>query len=332
MELDSVRGLKADLKHKIFREISLSPEEAEAHGLPAGRIADFEEPIPMLSLGVTTGKSGDFKVAVRLQHPGLEGGPHVDHIDRTSKGEMNVRYIGRVAAHTDWHQTKQRPLLIGASAGHYETKGGTLGCFVTLKGGDGSPRILSNNHVLANENRGKKGDAVIQPNTFDGGTKGTATIGGLDSFIELVRKGANTVDCALATVEPGIPTDPGTLTGVGPLAGLKADFAGVDLVQKIGRTTGLTEGRVTAFELDDVVFEYDIGNVRFDDQIEIEGAGAEAFSSPGDSGSLVFTTGTLLGFGLLVAGSQTGGSNGKGLTFASLLDTVLNQLNAQLLT
>jgi hypothetical protein len=330
LRLESLRDLKPSLKHTVFREISLSSKEADAQGLPPGVIADYKEPIPLLSLGVAPVGAGDYRVAVRVQHRGLEGGPHVDHIHRASKGEVDVRYVGRVVKQSSWYQTKQRPLLIGASAGHIETIGGTIGCFVTPTGGDGSPRILSNNHVLANENRGKSGDDIVQPNTYDGGTRNDR-VGGLDRFIELARTGANTVDCAMATIGPGITVDAGTLTGVGTLAGMKSDFTGVDRVEKIGRTTGLTKGRVTAFELDDVVFEYDIGNIRFDDQIEIEGAGAEAFSRPGDSGSLVFTTGTLLALGLLVAGSETGGSNGQGVSYASMLATVLNRLNSQLL-
>jgi hypothetical protein len=333
MKLDSVRNLKTTLKHKVYREISLSPAEADAHGLPAGRIADYKTPIPLLSLGVSPSGTRDFKVAVRIQHRSLERGPHVEHIDRESRGEMDVRYVGRAVKQTLWHQTKQRPLLIGASVGHFDTIGGTLGCFVALMGGgDGTPRILSNNQVLANENRGRRGDDIVQPNKFDRGVNGPDTIASLDVFKPLLTTGANRVDCALASVIPAMGFDATTLTGVGALAGLKSDFAGVTLVQKLGRTTGLTDGRVTAFELDNVVFEYDIGNIRFDDQIEIEGMGTGPFSKPGDSGSLVFTSGSLLAFGLLVAGSETGGSNGQGVSYASLMATVLNDLNAQLLT
>ena len=77
-------------------------------------------------------------------------------------------------------------------------------------------------------------------------------------------------------------------------------------VAKLGRTTGLTRGRVTAFELDNVVVGYDLGNLRFDNQIEIKGAGEEAFSGDG------------------------GGSNGKGLTYANQLRTVLDKLKIDL--
>ena len=61
-------------------------------------------------------------------------------------------------------------------------------------------------------------------------------------------------------------------------------------VAKLGRTTGLTRGRVTAFELDDLVVAYDTGNLSFDQVIEIEGAGTQPFSDGGDSGSLIVNT------------------------------------------
>ena len=60
-----------------------------------------------------------------------------------------------------------------------------------------------------------------------------------------------------------------------------------DVVHKVGRTTGVRHGRVTAFELDGVAVEYDIGVISFDNQIEIEGAGNRSFSDAGDSGSLI---------------------------------------------
>ena len=119
MKLESVRDLKTTLKHKVYREISLSTQEAGALGLPPGRIADYTKPIPLLSLGVTPSGAGDFKVAVRIQHRRLERGPHVEHIDRASRGEMDVRYVGRVVKQTLWapdeaatlaHRRLRRPL------------------------------------------------------------------------------------------------------------------------------------------------------------------------------------------------------------------------------
>jgi hypothetical protein len=78
-----------------------------------------------------------------------------------------------------------------------------------------------------------------------------------------------------------------------------------------------------------VVVGYDIGNLRFDDQIEIEGAGTAAFSDGGDSGSLIFSADNL-GIALLFAGGDSGGSNGRGLTYANPLGSVLDALTVDL--
>jgi hypothetical protein len=101
-------------------------------------------------------------------------------------------------------------------------------------------------------------------------------------------------------------------------------------VAKVGRTTGATRGRVTAIELDNVVVAYDLGNLRFDHQIEIEGEGDDPFSLGGDSGSLI-VDGACKGVALLFAGSNLGGSNGQGLTYAHPLRSVLEGLQVDLL-
>jgi hypothetical protein len=100
-------------------------------------------------------------------------------------------------------------------------------------------------------------------------------------------------------------------------------------VAKIGRTTGVTRGQVTAFELDNVVVGYDIGNLRFDNQVEIESDGDGPFSDGGDSGSLIVDAGKR-GVALLFAGSDQGGSNGQGLTYANPLGAVLDALKVEL--
>lgn len=100
-------------------------------------------------------------------------------------------------------------------------------------------------------------------------------------------------------------------------------------VHKVGRTTGPTSGRVTAFELDNVVVHYDLGNLRFDDQIEIEGAGDHPFSDGGDSGSLIVTDGPEA-VALLFAGGEYGGTNGLGSTYANPVNSVLQELRVSL--
>ena len=65
-----------------------------------------------------------------------------------------------------------------------------------------------------------------------------------------------------------------------------ADVLGGESVGKIGRTTAVTRGRVTAIELDDVVVGYgdELGELSFDNQIEVESTSPGPFSRGGDSG------------------------------------------------
>ena len=126
-----------------------------------------------------------------------------------------------------------------------------------------------------------------------------------------------------ATVEASYPVGRVTTT---------ARAEGGETVGKIGRTTAVTAGRVTAIELDDVVVGYgeELGALRFDDQLEVESTGAGPFSRGGDSGSLVYREDGVA-LGLLFAGSETGGSNGAGLTYCNAVDTVLDRLGVVLL-
>ena len=191
--------------------------------------------------------------------------------------------------------------------------------------------ILSNNHVLADENRGKRGDAILQPGPMDEGENPADKVATLSQLIQLNKTRPNFVDCAIAALDEGIKLNATTLADLGSLVGLgDGVLSDNEKVSKVGRTTGLTHGVITAFELDNVVVGYGIGELRFDQQIEIEGEGSLPFSRGGDSGSLIVDY-ALRGIGLLFAGGDHGGSNGQGLTYANPLRTVLDALKVSLL-
>ncbi|MFI5459097.1 MAG: hypothetical protein ACHRXM_27020 [Isosphaerales bacterium] len=334
MELDSVRGLKAALRESVVAPLAMSIG-ARSFGMQAGPMSALPAASPAIALGVAHApgkKRNEFLLAVRVQKRELENSPQIDRIVKQAKGEVNVQYIGVVNKQSGvpWHQKKHRPLRIGSSIGHYKITAGTLGGFVRSRY-DGSVLILSNNHVLANENKGKKGEPILQPGIHDGGIDPDDKAGELLRFVRLKREGANLVDCAVATIEPGITFDPRTITGVGKLAGLgDAILTEDDAVSKVGRTTGKTEGRVTAFELDDVIVRFDRGLLCFNGQIEIEGADdGPPFSLGGDSGALIVGA-DLCAVALLFAGSDQGGADGKGLTYANPLRTVLDALKVDL--
>jgi hypothetical protein len=330
MQLDSARELKSALQKSVIVPMATSFAVKSA-GLRAQSMTALAATPPTMALGVVRKGKNDFGLAVRIQKRGLENSSQVDTIKKKAKGEVDVRYIGQVTkrAAIPWYQKMTRPLRIGASIGHFKITAGTLGAFVRSRD-DSSVLILSNNHVLANENNAKKGDDILQPGAFDGGTDPGQKAGELLRFIKLKKAEANLLDCAVASIDGGIEFDHRTLTGLGKLAGLGDPvLAENDEVGKVGRTTGTTKGRVSAFEMDNVVVDYGLGALKFDGQVEIESADTGPFSQGGDSGSLIVDA-SHHAVALLFAGGDQGGSNGQGLTSANPFRAVLDALKVDL--
>jgi hypothetical protein len=194
---------------------------------------------------------------------------------------------------------------------------GTFGA--VLEDGNRNTYILSNNHVLANEDQNSPSTPIYQPST----DANTNKIAELSAVVPLRRPAGNKVDCALARVmQPGdvsgIPLDP-----VGPLSSdAPIDAAPGMKVEKVGAATAHTTGTVSgvgeAFRID----EYMTGPVLLIDQIHIED-GAQPFCDHGDSGSLIIDTETRQATGLLTI-------NMDGFALANRLSNVLAALSAQL--
>lgn len=332
MRLDDVRGIKAVLAADLGASPELVVSRDLGAALPAGPTREAARLRPGIALGVAPAGGGEYRLAVRVQRRDLLAGPALGRIRAATRGEIDVAYMGAVTKRQSLAgmRDRVRPLRIGLSVAHRDVTAGTIGALLRDTDGDGW-LLLSNNHVLANENRARLGDEVLQPGPADGGRRPADVIGLLDRFVPLARDGINLVDAALAAVDPEIAADAAEIEGLGALSGT-ADQAEVVEVAKLGRTTGPTRGRITAFEVDNVVVSYDLGLLRFDDQIEISGE-AEAFSAGGDSGSLVVATeggsagdGEVAAVGLLFAGSDQGGPDGLGVTFANPIATVLERV------
>ncbi|HEX2078997.1 MAG TPA: hypothetical protein VHG08_14840 [Longimicrobium sp.] len=373
MELQSARDLKQELLTNLVVPFSRAAHPGAAvrpRGIPAlarelaagTRLAVSAAP-PGVALGLPrsvalgiTRRGKDYRLAVRVQRQALMRSPLVEHVVNQARGEADVRFIGRVekrsetrlppsgaapevhvfnvlgSASATWHQQNARPLLIGASVGHVAITAGTIGAFVRHKG---RTCILSNNHVLANEDNGVLGDPILQRASHDGGRDPEDRVAALTKWIRL-KDGVNFVDAALAATEELVSHEPSLLRGIVDdsnrrLTGLAPEFVDEgEIVHKLGRTTGATRGRVTAIDMDNVVVTFDRGNLRFDGQVEVEGADAVAFSDGGDSGSLIVNS-SMEAVALLFAGSDAGGSNGLGLTYANPIHRVLGDLRAELL-
>lgn len=210
---------------------------------------------------------------------------------------------------------------------------GTLGCLVRTP--DGYPALISNNHVIAGENEGKKRqDRILQPghSEFDP----TLQIAILEDFVELEpsKPGAtpikgtvtyNTVDVGMAKLVRGIPYSKGYLPtrAVGAPSGVAPAMYG-DEVFKVGRTTGLTYGVVTDVATVVGPVLYEPGECWFRSSIVVEGLNGTLFSDHGDSGSAVLKRSTGEKIGLLYAG------NGE-QTYVCPIDDIMRAFSCSLL-
>ncbi len=252
---------------------------------------------------------------------------HRDVVPKTFGGvRTDVVETGRFAAlraaqAVDMDRTQRiRPAPGGVSIGHFQITAGTLG---VLARRNGRPVILSNNHVLANQNAARVGDPILQPGPADGGRL-QDTIARLVDFVpihfherrlgplgrllapllalaglgvkRLPTGRTNLVDAAVAEPIDARAVAPDIL-GIGRVSRTRDAELGIR-VRKSGRTSGITDGRVTAV---DATVEVDYGGQTavFREQIV-----SDLPSKGGDSGSLVVDEGGRA-VGLLFAGGAT---------------------------
>lgn len=197
---------------------------------------------------------------------------------------------------------RRQPLHIGASVAHEMGYAGTLGGFVTLD--DGSRGVISCAHVLAEAPRTRiaTGDAVQQPGQPDPIPAGNR-IGRLSKhFSRFIPARDDNMDVAIAVLDdpqndmgnqiPDNPAIPVAMRGrpLGkPLAREEVTIG--ERVLKVGRTSGLTYGELSAADVQN--FRPEITGRRkitFGRVHEVlwpdDGI---AFTEAGDSGSLVVT-------------------------------------------
>jgi len=272
-----------------------------------------------------------------------------DLIPQTVSGlDTDVVETGRIRAFAQDPRARWRPAQPGISIGHEAITTGTFGLLVQR---EGQTHILSNNHVLANTNDCEIGDAILQPGPADGGT-GNDRIAALADY-EPLRFGdeeptcsiadtiarilnwmaktagsshrlkatqatpaLNLMDAALALPDQPDLVLPGVV-GIGLPTGAANPTLGQQ-VQKMGRTTGLTQGNITQINVT-VDVSYGVQSARFTDQIF-----ATPMSSPGDSGSAILGMDRKV-VGLLFAGSDR-------ITILTPIQRVLDRFEVDVVT
>lgn len=197
---------------------------------------------------------------------------------------------------------------------------GTFGCL--LRDADGQLYGLTANHVSGLGNYADEGEKILAPGHFDISPKGRDpfTIGvhvkalpmnhgsptnvnideNTDAAVFQIRNPEN-----VSSSQGGYFDTPAVVTQ--PIGGMA--------VEKVGRTTGYTTGRIIGLTPNPVAVGYQLpavgGNatVYFNQLITVTGENGAPFSLPGDSGALVVgmaPDGHPAAVGLVIAGTNTG--------------------------
>ncbi|MBW3541934.1 MAG: hypothetical protein KY476_16825 [Planctomycetes bacterium] len=195
------------------------------------------------------------------------------------------------------YDRRERPAPCGASVAHATGRIGTIG---SLGIRDNKCVLLSNNHVLAKENRARRGDAIVQPG---GGVMPRDWIGYLEDFVPLQIGGFNTVDCAIGWV----PTDGGYVTPSHRYFTIDPAPTSPRLymtVKKEGRTTGSTLGMIADVNVKVRDIAYLSGKLHFQNVVIVKSSSSSRpyFGQPGDSGSLIVEAATNRPVALLFGG------------------------------
>ncbi len=302
-------------------------------------------------------RTADLSLSVLVQEKvDLQSLSKKEIVPRTVDGiPTDVIRVGKVVAYQSPRE-RLRPSPPGASIGHYAITAGTFGAVVRDASTD-EMLILSNNHVFANSNDARLGDAIIQPGAADGGRAPQDRIADLLRFVTIQYKdgggggdnGGSQCPIArfIASLLNSFAKISGSQTRMVPVAAAAINLVDAAVarpwqdsaisdeilkigqvsgtadasigmaVKKSGRTTGLTQGSITVL---DATIEVGYGGNRtatYEHQLL-----SNDMSDPGDSGSLLVDNENHA-VGLLFAGSDE-------VTVFNPIDAVLSALNIKI--
>ena len=276
------------------------------------------ERIPVVGVGVGV-RISDREPSIRLyiSEPAIPDGYIVK--SRIAGVRTDVVPIGRVqlaSGASDCTLVEPQPGSQIEVVRRPQTMPGAFGAVVDV---DGRRHILTNNHVLADNDPNSRGRIVLQPR----GSHGPARLIATAARFAPISGASTDVDAAVAELE--VPANPAVLPPVGQLTGVDRATEGL-VVEKIGPATGYRVG--TVFDVSaDFDVTYSFGKVTLRDQILIRSPRGP-FSFTGDSGSLLVAQESKRAVGLLCAYSFSRAQGFFGI--ANHLQTVLTALGATL--
>ncbi len=326
MKLDSINNLKQVGLQRAKAWTAKTARLAHARRASTSDAASAPKHVAVAYGAAPMEKKNEYKLAVRVMGARLQDVPGlVPDMSSIPLAELDVVEGIRFG--------KRLSLRAGGSCGHRRITAGTLGAFVE---DDDDYYMLSNNHVFANSDLGRAGDPIWQPGRMDIRDGKFEVIGFLERWSPLDETRRDNIDAALAVFSDRVKTFyPWDYTGIGRVKRKPVeDRYAVSKVIKRGRTTGVTRGQVTAFDLDGV--EIDFGTrakprvIKFDDQIEVVDVQPQRrdFSAGGDSGSLIIDSESMQPYALLYGGGPD--AEGIDRTLAHFLPDVLDRLQVRL--
>jgi hypothetical protein len=333
MKLSTARELKNNIIALIRdRVLRAHIENAEkrisarfASAKPGGRPLAAPEGVAV-GIAPQGGNKNGFKLAVRV----LDRGSALSDVALRSLPVLEEDDLD--LAHGVTYEPRYT-VRAGGSCGHFRITAGTLGGFVE---DEDNYYILSNNHVLADSGWGHLGDPIWQPGPGDVAGGRYKVIGSLARVLPLKILGTASIDAALATMSGDVSRfDPWSYAGIGQMnPRVVTDRYAVEPVVKRGRTTKVTRGQVSAFELDGVRINYGTEHaprvVTFDNQMEfVHVKPPKPFSQPGDSGSFILDASTLRPVALLFSGGLD--DNKIDRTLGHFMRDVLDALGVRLI-
>lgn len=348
------KDLVLELKNDVLK--SLWTQTAQQRGM-ATQTQGIANPNveSRLAVGYSQVRKGKYRLELRVQRGHGTAYELAKEFKKKAKQEANIEEIPSIkipsrTAVLDFSGLKglterKRPLHLGLSIGHASDGAGTLGAFVSDS--QGKECILSNNHVLALMGSSELEDPIYQPGRPDmKRLTALEEIASVSNYFIITKDDRDSADAAIAVLNKNMQHESNRIPkGLGfPMEGrmIKEVTSSESLLEllkrstpvcKIGRTTGFTEGRIGAVSLDNITVETAIGNVVFDNLIEIDWeSNRKPFSAPGDSGSLVFTKTGQWAVGLHFAGGEKKVNQRRvGVSYSCNMATILETLKISLL-
>ncbi|WP_019637971.1 hypothetical protein [Paenibacillus fonticola] len=231
------------------------------------------------------------------------------HLYLKDKSGVPIRIVKSTSFHKNGNvdiprfRRRIRPVIAGYSIGTPNVSG-TAGLIITDTRGK-NRYVLSNNHVLVNENTGRC-SKTLQPGGADGGTVNKDRIGEMHRFVRLSKRRNNYLDAATAKPLRRSLLKP-SYAVFGTVPGHLRSYRIGDQFRKVGRTTGITKGTVESIHTDIRVGygQYGgLGTITFKNQSVIRGK--QPVSLSGDSGSVWLTRRGNLAAAVNYAGSADG--------------------------